>query len=66
MNFPSLKTLIHGAHRMGAVTNRMRISKSEAMRIRNAEKRGGHEAGLIVVLQILREKNHAADVGMNE
>ncbi|MGB2626126.1 MAG: hypothetical protein WAK20_05020 [Candidatus Acidiferrum sp.] len=37
MNLPSLQTLVQGAHRMGAVTNRMRISQTEAKRIRDAE-----------------------------
>ena len=57
MKLPSLRTLVQGAHRMGAISNRFRVSNEEAQRIRDAEKSGGQEAGLKIVLQILREKN---------
>jgi hypothetical protein len=53
---PSLRTVVHDAHKNGAVVNRIRVSPDEAGRIRKAERQGGHQAGLVVVLQILREK----------
>jgi hypothetical protein len=57
LRLPSLKSIVHGAHRMGATSNRFSVSQDEADRIRRAEAQGGHDAGLRVVLEILREKN---------
>ena len=57
MKLPSLRTLVQGAHRMGAVANRFRVNAEEVERIRAAEKAGGHDHGLKVVLEILRERN---------
>lgn len=57
MKLPSLRTLVQGAYRMGAVANRFRVTPEEVKRIRAAEKVGGHDEGLKVVLQILRERN---------
>ena len=42
---------------MGAVSNRFRVNPDEVKRIRAAEKAGGHDQGLKVVLEILRERN---------
>jgi hypothetical protein len=44
---------------MGATSNRFSVSKIEAQRIRAAERKGRHDAGLRMVLQILHEKNEA-------
>jgi hypothetical protein len=58
LRLPSLKSIVHGAHRMGATTNRFSVSPNEVSRIRAAEKKGD---GLRVVLEILRERNQAKD-----
>jgi hypothetical protein len=57
LRLPSLRTLVQDASRSGAVANRFQVSREEAERIRKAERQGGHQAGLVVVLQLLREKN---------
>ena len=54
---PSLRNLVTDAHRNGAVANRFSVTPDEASRVRRAERRGGHHAGLAEVLLILREKN---------
>jgi hypothetical protein len=59
IKLPSLRNLVTDAHRSGAVANRFRVTPDEATRIRRAERRGGHQAGLAEVLLILREKNQA-------
>jgi hypothetical protein len=59
IKLPSLRNLVTDAHRNGAVANRFRVTQDEAARIRKAESRGGHQAGLSEVLLILREKNQA-------
>jgi hypothetical protein len=59
IRLPTLRTVVQDAHKNGAVANRFRVSPEEAARIRRAEKSGGHDAGLHVVLRILREKNQA-------
>ena len=59
MKLPSLLSVIKSAHRMGAVSNRFRVGPDEVKRIRAAEKAGGHDQGLKVVLEILRERNRA-------
>jgi hypothetical protein len=58
IKLPTLRTVVQNAHKNGAVANRFRVSPEEAVRIRNAEK-SGHDAGMRVVLEILREKNQA-------
>jgi hypothetical protein len=58
----SLRNLIQDASRSGAVVNRFQVSKENADRIRKAERQGGHQAGLMIVLQLLREKNACATV----
>jgi len=54
---PSLCMVVQDAHKNGAVANRFRVTREEAERIRRAEAKGGQQAGLVVVLQILREKH---------
>jgi hypothetical protein len=54
---PKLKTLVQGAHKNSVATSRLRIGPDEVKRIRAAERMGGQQAGLVVVLQILRERN---------
>lgn len=44
------------AARRGVATSRLRITLEEAGRIQTAEAKGGRQAGLVVVLQILRER----------
>jgi len=58
LRLPSLKSIVYGAHRMGATSNRFSVSHDEAERIRRAEKKGD---GLRVVLEILRERNQVKD-----
>ncbi len=50
---PTLHNLVQDAHKNGAVSNRFSVTREEAARIRKAERNGN---GLLVVLQILREK----------
>jgi hypothetical protein len=44
------------AARQGTATARLTISPGEAKRIREAEAAGGPQAGLLVVLQLLRDR----------
>jgi hypothetical protein len=59
LRLPSLRTVVQNAWKNGAVTNRFQVSQEEAARIRQAERKGGHQEGIKVVLQILHEKNLA-------
>lgn len=43
----------------GPVAKRVSVNSEEVRRIRAAERKGGHDAGLVTVLTILREKNRA-------
>jgi hypothetical protein len=45
------------AAKCGVATNRVRLTQDEAKRIREAERQGGHDAGLKTVLAILRERS---------
>jgi hypothetical protein len=53
---PNLSAMNKSAHRNGAVASRFQVSRSEADEIRKAEARGGQQAGLVVVLRLLRER----------
>ena len=55
---PSLGTLMQDALKNGTNISRIQVSQSDGARIRRAEAAGGHDAGLRMVLLILREKNH--------
>ncbi len=44
------------AARQGIAATKFTVSPEEAQRIREAEAAGGHQAGLALVLQILRAK----------
>jgi hypothetical protein len=57
LQLPSLRGLVEGAHKNGAVANRLRLSGNEADRIRKAEAAGGHDQGLRIVLAIRRALN---------
>ncbi len=49
------------AARQGSATARFTVSPEEAKRIRAAEAAGGQSAGLVVVLQILRDRRKKPD-----
>jgi hypothetical protein len=53
---PNLTGMVEGAQRNGAAASRFQITKEQAERIRDAERKGGHDQGWFVVLQILCEK----------
>jgi hypothetical protein len=61
IKLPTLKSLVTGAHRNGAVANRFSVTTEEAAEIRKAEARGGQQAGLRVVLNILRQRTQAGN-----
>jgi hypothetical protein len=44
------------AARTGVSTSTFRVSRDEADQIRRAEREGGKQAGLAVILKILRER----------
>jgi len=48
--------LVEGAQKNSVTAGRFRVSREEAARIRRAEEQGGHDAGLRVVLQLLRDR----------
>jgi hypothetical protein len=56
LRLPSLASVVQDAHRNGAIVNRFRVTLDEANRIRQAEAAGGPDAGLRVVLEILRKE----------
>jgi len=58
LRLPSLKSIVNGAHRMGATASRFSVSPDEVKRIRAGERKGD---GLRVVLEILRERNQVKD-----
>ncbi len=47
------------AARQGVATSKFSVSPDEAKRIREAECQGGHQAGLVVVPQLLSERQKA-------
>jgi hypothetical protein len=49
----TLRTLVHNAHKTDACVQRYRISREDAERVRQAEKIGGQQAGLRVLLEML-------------
>lgn len=56
---PSQTPLIdlgRNAARQGVATSRFSVSLEEAKAIREAERKGGREAGLVTVLRILRSR----------
>ncbi len=57
---PVLK-LATKAARQGSAMTRFRVTPDEANQIREAEAAGGHQAGLVVVLQILRDRNKSPE-----
>jgi hypothetical protein len=52
-----LLNLAGKAAKMGTATATFHVTREEARRIREAEARGGQQAGLATVIRILREKN---------
>jgi len=51
----TLRSLVAGAHK-NSISVQHRISREDAERIRTAENRGGHDRGLRVVPESLREE----------
>jgi len=56
MSKTPITDLSRKAAQQGIATSRFRVTPDEAKRIREAEAAGGHQAGLALVLQILRAK----------
>ena len=56
IKLPTLRGMIETGLKNSVATSRFRISADEAARIREAEAAGGHDAGLRVVLQLLRDR----------
>ena len=51
-----LRTLVEGAYKNGVSLQRHRITREDAERVRAAEKVGGQQAGLRILLEILFKK----------
>jgi hypothetical protein len=63
----SLRTLVEGACKNSVTVQRHRISREDAARVKEAEKVGGQQAGIRVLLEILfgkaREKAALSEPG---
>jgi hypothetical protein len=54
---PTLRSIVQTAHKNGAASIRFSLTPGEVKRIRKAERKGGKQAGLVAVLEILRERS---------
>ena len=56
MKLPTLRIMIETGLKNSVTTSRFSVSPDEAKRIHRAEAAGGHQAGLLVVLRLLRDR----------
>jgi hypothetical protein len=56
IKLPTLRGMIETGLKNNVAASRFSVSPDEAKRIRAAGAAGGHNAGLVVVLQLLRDR----------